>query len=142
MILRRAPWILASFIIFILLIAGLIVINTDQTARHDPGDLYGKLPLSFEANLGQASNNYKFLSRGKGYSLYLSPAETVISLQHSNGKSSSPAANFRMQLVGANSNPRMTGRDELPGKSNYFTGNDPQKWRLNVPTYSKVRYED
>src|SRR5437667_12910768 len=118
MILRRAPWILASFIIFILLIAGLIVINTDQTARHDPCDLYCKLPLSFEANLGQASNNYKFLSRGKGYSLYLSPAETVISLQHSNGKSSS-AANFRMQLVGANSNPRMKGTDELPGKSNY-----------------------
>ena len=36
----------------------------------------------------------------------------------------------------------MTGLDELPGKSNYFIGNDPAKWRTNVPTYAKVRYEN
>ncbi|HXW16502.1 MAG TPA: SBBP repeat-containing protein, partial [Terriglobia bacterium] len=28
-----------------------------------------------------------------------------------------------------------------PGKANYFIGNDPSKWRTNVPTYAKVRYE-
>jgi len=33
------------------------------------------------------------------------------------------------------------GADELPGKSNYFIGNDPQKWRTNVPTYAKVKYQ-
>ena len=35
----------------------------------------------------------------------------------------------------------MTGAEELPGKANYFLGNDPSKWRTNVPTYAKVRYE-
>jgi len=30
--------------------------------------------------------------------------------------------------------------DELPGKSNYFIGNDPKKWRTNVPNYAKVKY--
>jgi hypothetical protein len=47
-----------------------------------------------------------------------------------------------MRLVGANSNARVAGRNELPGKSNYFIGNDPSKWRTNIPTYAKVDYQD
>ena len=27
-----------------------------------------------------------------------------------------------------------------PGRSNYFIGNDPTKWRTNVPQFSKVKY--
>ena len=34
------------------------------------------------------------------------------------------------------------GLDELPGKSNYFLGNDPKKWRTNVPNYAGVQYKD
>ena len=45
-----------------------------------------------------------------------------------------------MKLVGANPNPKIAGTDELPGKSNYFIGNDPKKWRTNVPNYAKVKY--
>ena len=47
-----------------------------------------------------------------------------------------------MKLVGANPNAEVLGENELPGKSNYFLGNDPAKWRTNVPTYAKVRYKD
>jgi len=45
-----------------------------------------------------------------------------------------------MKLVGANRAARVTALDELPGKSNYFIGNDPKKWRTDVPTYAKVKY--
>ena len=45
-----------------------------------------------------------------------------------------------MKLVGANPNPKIVGMEELPGKSNYFIGNDPKKWRTNVPNYAKVKY--
>jgi hypothetical protein len=48
---------------------------------------------------------------------------------------------LRMRLVGADANTAMAGIDELPGKTNYFIGNDPKKWRTDVPSYSKVRYE-
>ena len=48
----------------------------------------------------------------------------------------------RLQLVGANPNATLAGEGELPGKSNYFLGNDPKQWRTNVPTYAKVRYEN
>jgi len=34
------------------------------------------------------------------------------------------------------------GCTPLPGKANYFIGNDPAKWRTNVPTFAKVHYQD
>ena len=45
-----------------------------------------------------------------------------------------------MKLVGSNFQAKIAGLDRLPGKSNYFIGNDPKKWRTNVPTYAKVKY--
>ena len=98
---------------------------------------YGNLPLSFEANQGQSLPDVKFLSRGDGYTLFLTRTETVLDLS----KSVARHTELRMKLFGANSVPRMTGFEELPGKSNYFIGNDPGKWRTNIPTYAKVRYE-
>jgi hypothetical protein len=48
---------------------------------------------------------------------------------------------LRMKLRNANPAAKVTGVDELAGTSNYFIGNDPAKWRTNVPTYAKVKYE-
>ena len=48
---------------------------------------------------------------------------------------------LRMKLRGANPAARISGVGELPGSSNYFVGNDSSKWRTNVPTYAKVKYE-
>jgi hypothetical protein len=47
-----------------------------------------------------------------------------------------------MQFGDGRNIPRITGVEELPGKTNYFIGNDPQKWQKNVPAYAKVRYDD
>lgn len=47
-----------------------------------------------------------------------------------------------MKLVGANSQAQVAGVEELPDKVNYFLSNDPTKWRTNVSTYAKVRYDD
>ena len=118
---------------------------------------YGKLPLSFEANQGQTDAKVKFLSRGSGYTLFLTGDEAVFSLRGSKAKAEhiacsrpqlhptavAPTTNavLRMKLVKANPAAKVTGADELPGKSNYFIGNDPKKWRTNVPTYAKVKYE-
>jgi hypothetical protein len=47
-----------------------------------------------------------------------------------------------MQLVGANPTAQVTGVEELPGKANYFLGNDPKRWRSNIATYGRVKYRD
>lgn len=48
---------------------------------------------------------------------------------------------LQMKLVGANPAAPVTGLNELPGKSNYFIGNDPRKWRTDVPNYAKAEYQ-
>jgi hypothetical protein len=127
---------------------------------------YGKLPLSFEANRGQTDAQVKFLSRGRGYSLFLTPKEAVLALrkpveepsatastaspktqtaeaEKAKTKTTEPAqaAVLRLQLVGANPIPKVVGEGPLPGKSNYFFGKDPKKWRTNIAHYAKVHYE-
>jgi hypothetical protein len=136
---------------------------------------YGQLPLSFEANQGQTDAQIKFLSRGNGYTLFLTPTEAVLALKnpgqeargkgqeapnsglstlHSGLSSSGTSALssqdsalsggdvVRMLFAGANAKAEIAGADKLPGIVNYFIGNDPQKWRTNVPTFAKVRYKE
>src|ERR1044072_4564371 len=43
-------------------------------------EAYGQLPLSFEVNKGQTDPRVKFLSRGSGYSLFLTASESVLVL--------------------------------------------------------------
>jgi hypothetical protein len=45
-----------------------------------------------------------------------------------------------MRLVGANPEAKVSGLEELPGRSNYFIGRDPRKWQSNVPNYARVKY--
>jgi hypothetical protein len=118
---------------------------------------YGQLPLYFEANQGQTDRRVTFLSRGSNHTLFLTPTEAVLVLSKARPADAGPAqklkdtpekshsatqAILRSKFVGANSRPRINGRAELPGKTNYFIGNDPTKWRTNVPTYAKVEYEN
>jgi hypothetical protein len=98
---------------------------------------YGKLPLSFEANRGQSDPQVRFISRGRGYSLFLMDTAAVLSLTK---RSNAQTGTIRMELDGASPNARATGADQLPGTANYFIGNDPTKWRTGAPTYAKVRY--
>ena len=185
--------------------------KTSPAQKAQIAEDYGKLPLSFEANTGQAGKSVKFLSRGSGYGLYLTGNEAVLELQDSGFRiqdsgsrakpfgavsgwqrttdhglritdsflrmklvnaslqdsgfriqDSGPRAKpfgamsglqgtkdkgqrrttsvLRLKVVNANQDAAVTGADELPGKVNYFLGNDPAKWHTSVPTYAKVRY--
>jgi hypothetical protein len=49
-------------------------------------EAYGKLPLSFEANRGQADDQIKFLSRGSGYSLFLTATEAIFRMRMRNAE--------------------------------------------------------
>ena len=57
----------------------------DKATRKRINGAFDKLPLSFEANRGQTIDEVKFISRGKGYSLYLTPTEALISLRPRSG---------------------------------------------------------
>jgi uncharacterized repeat protein (TIGR01451 family) len=103
------------------------------------------IPMFFEANQGQTDPRVKFLSRGHGYSLFLTANEALLNLHVETRPSASPSAwarnVIRMRLDGANSAARVSGAELLPGKSNYFIGNDPSKWHRNIAQYARVNYE-
>jgi hypothetical protein len=119
----------------------------DSAARARAVDTYGKLPLSFEANQGQTDSRVKFMAQGPGYKLFLTSDAAVLALP-APSRAGKPSADgehssaMAMRLVGANLASRISGMEELEGKSNYFIGNDPAKWRTNVPNYAKVRYRE
>src|SRR6185503_20993835 len=92
-------------------------------------EMYGQLPLSFEANVGQADPQIDFISRGSGYALLLTPREAVLSLRATqNDHESASSAVLRMKFVGSEANPRVVAHEELPGKVNYLIGKDSKRW--------------
>jgi len=102
-----------------------------------PASNFGKIPLSFEPNQGQSDPRVQFLSRGPGYSLFLTAQEVVLSLQRQ--KQDPGGDTLRMALAGADAKVNFAGLERQPGIVNYFMGNDPSKWHANIPTYGKVK---
>ena len=97
---------------------------------------YLRAPLQFEVNQGQADRQVQFLSRGPGYSLFLTSSKAVLSLKSPAGKE----ATLEMVVAGSDRSITVSGIEPSAARSNYFRGNDPAQWRTNVPEYGKVQY--
>src|SRR5437763_7353701 len=85
-------------------------------------ETYGKLPLHFEANRGQTHEDVRFLARGAGYSLFLTPTGAALPLTKPASLARKPAARrgaesrkpvtasvLRMSCAGANPAARVAG---------------------------------
>ena len=124
--------------------------NSEMQARAQ--DILAGLPLVFEPNQGQGSLDAsdaraRFVTHGSGYSLVLGNEGAILGLvSHSRVKGSSQVESqfqtLQMKIAGASSALRLTAAEQLPGRSNYFIGNDPAKWRTGVPQFGRVRYEN
>jgi len=102
-------------------------------AAAGPREAFGRLPLAFEENRGQAEASAKFIARAPGYTVLLGEADAVVRLPGG-------AAAFRMSLAGGARAPRVSTTDRQVAVSHYLIGNDPAKWRSDVPRYGRVRY--
>ena len=137
-------------------------VPVDEGTRARVREAYSRRSLSFEANQGQTDEQVKFLTRGSGYTLFLTSSEAVLSLQRSSAdtqtrepevpsplssRSTSPEhsaeapAVVRLQLIGANPEAKVVGVEKRASRSHYLLGRDRQHWHSNVPHYGKVRYE-
>ncbi len=113
-------------------------------------------PLWFEDNRGQTDPAVRYLSRGRGYALFLTRDEAVLSLRSAGRSpgarsealgrhqgeapdSQARAGVLRMQVAGRTSGAELHGEQPQPGRSHYFLGKDPSRWRSGVPHYSRVR---
>lgn len=130
---------------------GLFPWSSDKTASSKPvlAADYGKVPLFFEENAGQSHQDVKYLSRGPGYTLFLTADEAVFQLNRpaagnstQGGKTANAeSAVLRARLLGANRRADTHGEEEQAGRSNYFIGNDKKQWHTGIANYGRVRYE-
>ena len=111
-------------------------------------------PIAFEANEGQTDGRIQFIAHGMGYELVLMNGEALLTFRKAQRKSQmdavgvtsasqeSACAGLHFRLVGANRAAEGEPLDPLSGKVNYIQANDRSKWRLNVATYARVKFND
>jgi hypothetical protein len=105
-----------------------------------PPPVQQRSPVSFEANVGQTDAQVHFLTRGAGYDLYLTSTEAVVRM--GNTDTADAPSVVRMQYLGANPAPEVSGRIELATKVNYFHGRDSSQWQSGVSTFAQVEYQN
>ena len=107
------------------------------SAERGAFDAYGKLPVSFVENGGQADNRFRYYAQGAGYGFAFARNEAILSFVK--GKSGAALA---LRFLGARTQAEPEGTRQLRGKVNYLLGNDPAKWQTGLRTYGEVRYRN
>lgn len=140
-----------GLVLLVLLVAGAgFLLKRDAAAppSYTPGltntqiqAAFARLPMSFEPNLGQSSSDVKFLARGSGYGLYLTPNAALLSLPRRTSSGLAQSA-IEMKFEGASTAPEINGAELLPGRSNYFIGNNSSRWLRNIPQFGRVQYRE
>ena len=118
-------------------------------------------PMGFEQNVGQTHSQVHFLSRGRGYQVFLTATEAVLVLQGGSSRANAserfgfasvstrnvgrraipaPRRVLRLSLAGGQRSARIRGSEPLSSQVNYLRGRDPSAWRQSVPTFAKVEY--
>jgi len=94
---------------------------------------YGKVPIAFEPNRGQADEKVRFVAQGRGYRVFLTEEETVIALRRGDRTHL-----VQMRFEDAKAPAALAGEDKLASISNYFIG-APSRHITGVPNYAAVR---
>jgi hypothetical protein len=106
-------------------------------------EVYGKLPLQFEVNRGQADRRFDFVSRGAGYDVLLSPAEAIFAARDGRGdgrrRDAQTLSVIGMKLLGANAEAKPSVQGPAQGRVNYFARGSSDK-RVGIQAYTEVRY--
>ncbi|MBM4299926.1 MAG: hypothetical protein FJ121_00115 [Deltaproteobacteria bacterium] len=113
---------------------------------------YGRLPLFFTENQGQVDSRVKFYARGQGHAVFFTSESMALSLSRASddakrrgekkGKAKGDQALVQLRPQGMRPGVEILATEPLPGKVNYYQGNDPGKWRTEVPTYKSVLYRE
>src|SRR5579864_7829505 len=110
-------------------------------------------PLFFEAGPQSANGPADFVARGPNYQLRVMPSGVDFVLRHPHadampysvrreqavGVHAEDLRSVRMTFVSANPRCSLSGGGQLDGKVNYLLGNDPAKWRTQVPVFAQVK---
>jgi hypothetical protein len=102
------------------------------------------------------------MARAAGYTLFLTANDAIFALSSSSPPATQATPKYswarsaqitsltkkdrtaaiRVRLLGGNPRAHVAASNQLPGRTNYFIGNDPGKWHANVPRYARISYRD
>lgn len=99
--------------------------------------MIARVPAAFVPNLGQWDHPARFVARIGGAGVFLEEDGFLVSVPESEEK----GAAIRMRFYGARAS-EVVGEEPLAAIHNYFLGNDPARWRTDVPRFGAVRYSD
>ena len=129
---------------------------------------YGRVPLYFIENRGQADDRVKYYEAGNGHTTFFTREGVVFGLRTRAGEcgdvetpeqsavshgvrdrfrptsaekpvKSSP---LEMTFLGMRKDVEIISEGLQEYRVNYFIGNEPEKWRTNIPTYRTVLYRE
>jgi uncharacterized protein (TIGR03437 family) len=126
-----------------------------------------KVPLYFEANVGQFAQPVKFISRSSQQSFLLTGnaieftsngraarlgtredfinKHALLRRDHDEITRHNPPrkeAQVQLRFAQAKANPMAEGLEPLASRSHYLLGPDARQWQRDVPHYAKVKYRD
>jgi len=115
----------------------------DRAVLNSADSSLNALPLTFEPNQGQADANVRFLARGSSYAILLEGNKTVLVVPgeispHESAQEKPSVVTF--ELLNSDRQAISEGLSVLPGKSNYFVGNQRAKWISGIPQYGQVKF--
>ena len=120
-------------------------------------ELYGRLPLYFIENRGQADRTVKFYAHSGGQTTWFTKDGVGVTLAR---QLDNPSQTKRPGLAGRQQNPaiktttvalrpvglkkrvKIAAIEPQEHRVNYFIGDDPKKWRTDIPTYRAVVYRE
>ena len=102
-------------------------------AERRAGQTPTRIPISFEP--AAPGGSARFVGHTTGQALRLTARGATLT-PNADGE---PA--LRLELLGARPGARPAGRDRLQGVINRYHGADHRRWRTNIPTYGRVRYD-
>jgi hypothetical protein len=102
------------------------------TATVGLAEAYGRLPMTFEPNRGQAPRDARFIARSGGHGLAIGDDAVAIAL------ASNDARAIVLRFAGARTG-ALEPEQKLESTSNYFIGNDPSRHLVGVPNFGAVR---
>jgi len=121
--------------------AALVILTATGALGESPHTM--RPPLVFEENVGQTDARARYLARGGGFALFLTPDAAVLRLDEPRAgkrRVSPGGAAIRMRFDGASSTATLDAGPALAGVRNELIGTDRSRWRTGVPLHGRVRY--
>ena len=119
----------------VLSVATIAPVMSASDLQESESPTFDPIPIAFEPNHGQSDSTAAFISTNGTETLLLSASQAVVLKSVS-----AVPSRVTLELLGANRDAKAEARDLLPGRSNYYIGNEASFWHEDVPQFQQVAF--